>query len=67
MKKQLYILLAVCLISTAAFAQDDEVISNHPVHYFNLSPKVGYSAGFDNLSRLYMGGTGEMSLMQIAK
>lgn len=60
--KKSYILLAACLLSVAAWAQDDEVIGNNPVHYFNLSPKVGYAAGFDNLGKLYMGNTGDINV-----
>ncbi len=62
MKKQLYILLAVSALSMSLRAQDDDVISNSPVHYINLSPKVGYSAGFDNLGKLYMPGTGSVNV-----
>lgn len=51
MKRLLYILLGVAASTATLFAQDD-IISEKPVHYINLSPKIGYSAGFDNLGKL---------------
>lgn len=40
------------VMSASLWAQDDDVISSKPVHYINLSPKIGYALGFDNLGKL---------------
>ncbi len=62
MKKHIFILAALCAFAATSFAQEEEVISNKPTHYINLSPKVGYAIGFDNLSKMYIGGTGDVNV-----
>lgn len=57
MKKLYIILLGVALGATSVMAQEDEVTTSKivPVHYINLSPKIGYAVGFDNINKIVEG------------